>query len=155
MYKCQLLPVRKADQRLFSRFSAARLRTGCQLLQLSLFVAGKLNLAATHIHLQSRKNVRSHVNVHPPGFLNARSPEKEKPTALSAGRSPLRSLDGVASNQGEDDVWFELDQADWLDQFFEPQLPYVFFFNVWRILYDFVGCWCLDPDWKFNSTWLG
>lgn len=142
MYKCQLLPVRKEDQGLFSRFSAARLRTGCQLLQLSLFVAGKFNLAATHIHLRSWKNVRSHVNVHPPGFLNARSPEKENQRRFQLAFTVAVFGPGFASTNPEAKTMFDLSwtkQIDWINSL-NLNCPMFFFFKC----VDFVWfCWLL------------
>ena len=56
--------------------------------------------------------------MHPPGFLNARSPEKEKLTAHSAGRSPLRSSDRGLRLPTEAKTMFDLSwtkQIDWIN----------------------------------------
>ena len=94
--------------------------------------------------------------MHPPGFLNARSPEKEKPTALSAGRSPLRSLDGGCVEPTEAKTMFDLSwtkQIDWINSL-NLNCPMFFFLNVW-ILYDLVGCWVVEPGLEIQLNLVG
>lgn len=93
--------------------------------------------------------------MHPPGFLNARSPEKENQRRFQLAFTVAVFGPGFASTNPEAKTMFDLSwtkQIDWINSL-NLNCPMFFFLNVW-ILYDFVGCWWLDLDWKFNSTWL-
>lgn len=156
MYKCQLLPVRKADQGLFSRFSAARLRTGCQLLQLSLFVAGKFNLDATHIHFQSWQKMSGVMwtCIHR-AFWMPGAPKRKNQQLFQLGVHRCGLWTGVCVYQPRRRrclIW--VGPSRLIGSILWTSTALCFFLNVW-ILYDLVGCWWLNLDLEIQLNLVG
>ena len=87
------------------------------------------------------------MNVHPPGFLNARSPRKTR-CASVASRG-----DGLLRVRSKAKTMFDLSwtkQIDWINAL-NLNCPGVFFLNESILL---VVGWLVGPGlgWKFNST---
>ena len=151
MYKCQLLPLRKVDQGLFSRFSAARLRTGCQLLQLSLCWLVNFTVMQPTFISKVEKSCQESCERPSAGLFECPEPQKGKPTALSPGVSPLRFLTGLRRKPRRRRCLIWVGPSRLIGSMLWTSTALVFFFNEW-ILHNSVGCWWLDLDWKFYST---